>query len=188
MQVRLFGELEAEQAGVPVPVHGTKQRALLALLALRPGQPVSADQLIDALWGDGQAAHPANALQAQIGQLRRTPGAAAVITTDAGYALDVGPDDVDASRFEQLVAALDWFVARGDADAALSLASGMAWLWVINSDFVEGARWLGDALGAKGPRRPELAATAQVWHGYFAPSPTSTPLPEPQANVTVAGR
>ena len=104
MQVRLFGELEAEQAGVPVPVHGAKQRALLALLALRPGQPVSADQLIDALWGDGQAAHPANALQAQIGQLRRTLGAAAVITTDAGYALNVGPDDVDASRFEQLVA------------------------------------------------------------------------------------
>src|SRR5271156_3325345 len=104
MQVRLFGELEAEQAGVPVPVHGAKQRALLALLALRPGQPVSADQLIDALWGDGQAAHPANALQAQIGQLRRTLGAAAVITTDAGYALDVGPDDVDAARFEQLVA------------------------------------------------------------------------------------
>ena len=56
MQVRLFGELEAEQAGVPVPVHGAKQRALLALLALRAGQPVSADQLIDALWGDGQAA------------------------------------------------------------------------------------------------------------------------------------
>ena len=31
----------------------------------------------------------------------------------------------------------------------------------------EGARWLGDALGATGPRRPELAATAQVLHGYF---------------------
>jgi len=34
MQVRPFGELEAEHAGVPVPVHGAKQRALLAL---RPG-------------------------------------------------------------------------------------------------------------------------------------------------------
>src|SRR5579863_3101691 len=87
MQVRLFGELEAEHAGVPVPVRGAKQRALLALLALRPGQPVSVDRLIDVLWGDGQAAHPANALQAQIGQLRRTLGPAAVVTTDAGYAL-----------------------------------------------------------------------------------------------------
>ena len=104
MQVRLFGELEAEQAGMPVPVHGAKQRALLALLALRAGQPVSADRLIDVLWGDGQAAHPGNALQAQVGQLRRTFGAAAVITTDAGYALDAGSRDVDAARFEQLVA------------------------------------------------------------------------------------
>ena len=104
MQVRLFGELEAEHAGVPVPVRGTKQRALLALLALRPGQPVSADRLIDVLWGDGQAANPANALQAQIGQLRRTLGATAIVTTEAGYALDAGPDDVDVVRFEQLAA------------------------------------------------------------------------------------
>ena len=71
------------------------------------------------------------------------------------------------SELGNLRAALDWFIARGDADAALSLASGMAWLWFINSDVVEGARWLGDALSATGPRRPELAATAQVWHGYF---------------------
>ena len=104
MQVRLFGELEAVAAGVPVPVRGAKQRALLALLALRPGQPVSADRLIDVLWGDGQAAHPANALQAQIGQLRRTLGPAAILTTEAGYALDAGPEDVDVVRFEQLAA------------------------------------------------------------------------------------
>jgi predicted ATPase/DNA-binding SARP family transcriptional activator len=104
MQVQLFGELEAEHAGVPVPVRGAKQRALLALLALWPGRPVSADRLIDLLWGDGQAANPANALQAQIGQLRRTLGATAIVTTEAGYALDVGPGDVDVVRFEQLAA------------------------------------------------------------------------------------
>ena len=71
------------------------------------------------------------------------------------------------SDLGNLRAALDWFIAGENADAALSLASGMAWLWVINGDPVEGARWLGDALGARGPRRPELEATAQVWHGYF---------------------
>jgi predicted ATPase/DNA-binding SARP family transcriptional activator len=104
MEVRLFGQLEAVQEGVAVPVRGTRQRALLALLALARGQPVSADRLIDALWGDGQAANPANALQAQIGQLRRTFGVAAIVTTEAGYALAVGPDEVDVVRFEQLVA------------------------------------------------------------------------------------
>ncbi|MGH3204629.1 MAG: ATP-binding protein, partial [Streptosporangiaceae bacterium] len=72
-----------------------------------------------------------------------------------------------------LRAALDWFISAGDADAALSLASGMAWLWFINADFTEGARWLGDALGAEGPRRPEAEATARLWHGYCVGMSTS---------------
>jgi predicted ATPase/DNA-binding SARP family transcriptional activator len=128
MQVRLFGELEAEQAGVPMPVRGTKQRALLALLALQPGQPVSADRLIDVLWSDGQAAHPVNALQAQIGQLRRTLGPATILTTEAGYALDLGAGDIDVARFEQLVTEGRRLAADGEmalASAALSEALGL---------------------------------------------------------------
>ena len=89
MEVRLFGELEAVQDGVVVPVRGAKQRALLALLALHRGKPVSADRLIDHLWGDGEAGNPANALQAQIGQLRRSLGSAAIVTSEAGYALGI---------------------------------------------------------------------------------------------------
>jgi LuxR family transcriptional regulator, maltose regulon positive regulatory protein len=127
MQVRLFGELEAEQAGVPVAVRGAKQRALLALLALRHGQPVSADRLIDLLWGDGQAANPANALQAQIGQLRRALGPAAILTTEAGYALDAGPGDVDVTRFEQLVAQGRRLAEAGEpADASAALGEALA--------------------------------------------------------------
>jgi LuxR family maltose regulon positive regulatory protein len=125
MEVRLFGELEALAGGVPVPVRGAKQRALLALLALQRGQPVSADRLIDLLWGDGQAANPANALQAQIGQLRRTLGPAAILTTEAGYALTAGPDEVDVVRFEQLVAKGQRLAADGEmapASTALSEA------------------------------------------------------------------
>src|ERR1035437_10282534 len=118
MEVRLFGELEAVGAGVPVPVRGAKPRALLALLALQRGQPVSADRLIDVLWGDGQAANPANALQAQIGQLRRTLGPAAILTTEAGYALAAGPGEVDVVRFEQLVAKGQRLAADGEVEAA----------------------------------------------------------------------
>ena len=125
MEIRLFGELEAVAAGVPVPVRGAKQRALLALLALQRGQPISADRLIDVLWGDGQAANPANALQAQIGQLRRTLGPAAILTTEAGYALTAGPDEVDVVRFERLVAKGQRLAADGEmapASAALGEA------------------------------------------------------------------
>ena len=128
MEVRLFGELEALDGGVPVPVRGAKQRALLALLALQRGQPVSADRLIDLLWGDGQAANPANALQAQIGQLRRTLGPAAILTTEAGYALTAGPGEVNVVRFEQLVAKGQRLAAGGEmapASAALGEALGL---------------------------------------------------------------
>jgi DNA-binding SARP family transcriptional activator len=128
MEVRLFGELEALDGGVPVPVRGAKQRALLALLALQRGQPASADRLIDLLWGDGHAANPANALQAQIGQLRRTFGAAAIVTTEAGYALAAGPDEVDVMRFEQLVAKGQRLAVGGEmepASAALGEALGL---------------------------------------------------------------
>ena len=90
------------------------------------------------------------------------------------------------SELGNLRAALDWFIARADADAALSLASGMAWLWFINSDCVEGARWLGDALGATGPRRPELAATAQVWHGYFVCMAFSPAAAVPECDAALA--
>ena len=126
MQVRFFGEFEAVQGGVPVPVRGAKQRTVLALLALHRGQPVSADRLIDALWGDGQVANPVNALQAQIGQLRRTLGATAILTSDAGYALDIGPGDVDAARFEQLVAKGRRLLEEGEtAPASTTLSEAL---------------------------------------------------------------
>ncbi len=128
MEVRLFGELEAVQDGIAVPVRGTKQRALLALLALHRGEPVSADRLIEVLWGDGQAANPANALQAQIGQLRRVFGPAAIVTTEAGYALTIDSGDVDVIRFEQLVAKGRRLSEEGEAalaSAALAAALGL---------------------------------------------------------------
>ena len=116
MEVKLFGEFEVARTGVPIQVRGGKQRALLALLALNRGAPVSADQLIDQLWDDGQAAKPANALQAQIGQLRRTLGASSIITSEAGYALAVGPEEIDVVRFEQLVARGRKLIVEGDRE------------------------------------------------------------------------
>ena len=69
-----------------------------------------------------------NALQAQIGQLRRVFGPGAIVTTEAGYALDVGSDEVDVVRFEQLVAEGRRLAADGEmvlASAALGEALGL---------------------------------------------------------------
>ena len=84
---------------------------------------ISADRLIDVLWGEEQIANTANALQAQIGQLRRTLGATAIVTSEAGYVLDIGPDDLDAARFEQLVAKGRRLLEEGEAALASSTLS-----------------------------------------------------------------
>ena len=57
-----------------MPLGGSKQRTLLALLLLAPNRPVSVDRLIDAVWsGDPPAAAP-NALQYHVSQLRKVLG------------------------------------------------------------------------------------------------------------------
>src|SRR5215210_992650 len=48
--VRLLGPLEVGVSGRPVELRRQKQRALLALLALRAGEVVSIDRLVDELW------------------------------------------------------------------------------------------------------------------------------------------
>ena len=125
MEVRFFGEFEVVESGEVVPVRGAKQRALLALLALHRGQPIGAERLIDALWEDGQSTNPSNALQAQIGQLRRTLGARTILTTEAGYALAIAPGDIDVVRFAELVAEGRRLSDEGEVEAA-SAALGEA--------------------------------------------------------------
>ena len=52
IQIRLLGLVEVSLDGRPVALGGSKQRALLALLALNVNAPVSTDLLIDGLWGE----------------------------------------------------------------------------------------------------------------------------------------
>ncbi len=84
--------------GAPVAIPGTKVRALLADLLVHAGEPVSADRLIDELWGDAPLANPAGSLQAKISQLRRAleqaePRARAlVVSRPPGYLLQVDAD------------------------------------------------------------------------------------------------
>ena len=47
----MLGTLEVSHGGRPVVVRGGLPRRLLALLALTPGLEVSADRLVDGLWG-----------------------------------------------------------------------------------------------------------------------------------------
>ena len=125
LHVRVLGPVELQdEHGRPVPVVGERQRALLAVLVARAGAVVSAGTLTDLLWADAERpAHPSAALQNHVSRLRRALAGAGVDADDAlrtrppGYALALRSDQVDATRFEQLVAQ-----ARRTTDAAAALA------------------------------------------------------------------
>jgi predicted ATPase/DNA-binding winged helix-turn-helix (wHTH) protein len=86
--------------GESVEITGFRLRALLALLAVAPGQVRRAEYLADQLWNGEPPS--ANALQALISRLRRVVGAESVASRPTGYLLDVDPELVDLGRFEQL--------------------------------------------------------------------------------------
>ena len=68
----MLGSVEVRDgAGCLVEVSGARLRALLALLALRPGQVAGAGYLIDELWESHPPDGAANALQALVSRLRR---------------------------------------------------------------------------------------------------------------------
>ena len=109
MDLQLLGPVEATVDGRPIPLGATKQRALLAMLALRANSTVSIDALIECLWAGDPPATAAKMVQLYVSQLRRLldGSGAEIITHGRGYELRLEPDGVDAIRFERSVAGAD---------------------------------------------------------------------------------
>ncbi|MFF5290706.1 BTAD domain-containing putative transcriptional regulator [Paractinoplanes globisporus] len=129
MRFGLLGPLAVSDGERPVRLTGTKQHALLALLALNAGRPVPADRLIDGVWGDEGPRDLANALQHQISRLRAALGGDHVARRDPGYVLEVPPDAVDVRRFERLAGEGRAALRRDDpGEAATRLRAALA-LW-----------------------------------------------------------
>lgn len=124
-------------AGEPVSVPDTKVRTLLLDLLVNRGHPVSADRLIEDVWGDRPPRNATGTLQARISQLRTAldraePGSRALVAHGpAGYTLTA--DVVDSNVFEQLVSA-------GRLREALDLWRGPAYADVPDHEFARATR------------------------------------------------
>ena len=66
-----MGPLEARLDGRPVALGPRKQRAVLAMLALEAGRTVSADRLVEGLWGEQPPPSAPKMVQLYVSQLRR---------------------------------------------------------------------------------------------------------------------
>ena len=113
------------------------------------GKVVSVERLIDAVWaGDAPPERAAKTLNTYLSRLRAALGDGLVQKRDPGYSLVVDPDMIDATRFEQLVAAARSRLEAGDTteakvrlDEALALWNGPAydefasepWAWAAAS-------------------------------------------------------
>jgi DNA-binding SARP family transcriptional activator/tetratricopeptide (TPR) repeat protein len=108
LRVDVLGELRITVDGRHVVPGQPRQRAVLAVLALRSPHPVSRDELVDAVWGDDPPSSASGSLHTYISALRRLvepdlPARASgnlIITTDSGYACLVAPADL--GEFERL--------------------------------------------------------------------------------------
>ena len=101
LEFAILGPLEVRRDGRVLALGRGRQRSLLAMLLVRANESVSADRLIDQLWGEEAPVDAANALQVHVSRLRRTLAVdGALETGSAGYRLVVPAGGLDAERFE----------------------------------------------------------------------------------------
>ncbi len=120
MEFRILGPLEVGDRGLIVGLGG-KPRVLLAMLLVKANEVVSAERLIDGLWGERPPETAKAALQMHVSQLRKLLGAERIETRAPGYRLRVSADESDVGRFEQLL-------GEGGAERAERLREALA-LW-----------------------------------------------------------
>ena len=149
MEFRVLGPLEAVADGRPVPLGGTKQRALLARLLLDAGQTVGAARLVDDLWGDAPPDSSRKMVQVYVSRLRKLLPDGVLRTRASGYQLTIPPDSLDLERFERHRAAGRVALEQGRYDEAaerfrdaLALWRGPALAEFVHEPFAhgEGAR------------------------------------------------
>ena len=130
MDFRILGPLEVHNDSGTVALGGAKPRAVLAMLLLHANQPVSAERLALALWGEEAPAGSVKTVQVHVSRVRKALGNGNIlVTTPAGYCLHVAPGELDAEQFERLVEDGRRALAAGDADAAAHALQEALALW-----------------------------------------------------------
>ena len=106
--VRVLGPIDILTPEGALAVGGSHARALLGALAIGANHAVSIDHLQQDIWGDEPPDSVDESLQSYVSHLRQLLGADAIVHTDHSYELVACDENIDALRFELLVAdALD---------------------------------------------------------------------------------
>src|SRR6201998_3027384 len=127
VELGVLGPLQVRQDGAPLTIPGANPRAILTMLGLPGGSVVSADTLVELLWGEDPPRTAAKALQTHISGLRRTLGDGFVLTEGAGWTL--AESEVDAARYKSAARLARDAVAAGDTRQAVARFAEALALW-----------------------------------------------------------
>ena len=130
MEFGILGPLEVRSDAGAMVLGGSRPRAVLAVLLLHPNESVSAERLAVALFGEDAAAGAVKTVRVHVSRLRSALGDPDVlVTTTDGYRLRVRPDELDAERFERLVAEGQDALRAGQAGRASAVLRKALGLW-----------------------------------------------------------
>lgn len=102
MEFRVLGPLEVRGDSGPINVGGPKPQTVLAVLLAHANRRVSADRLIDEVWGSNPPDAARKALQSYVAQLRRAVNRSTELLQGdgTGYLIEVTPEQLDSLLFE----------------------------------------------------------------------------------------
>jgi DNA-binding SARP family transcriptional activator len=134
MRFNMLGTLEViADSGEKVPIPRPRVRELLAVLLLMNGRPVSAESLIEAVWGEDAPSSRVGTLRTHVYLLRRNLAVAERLhREDGGYLLDVRSGELDLADFRALAAQGQWALEAGDLPGAEDLLRRAVGLWRLS--------------------------------------------------------
>ncbi|MCC3768063.1 tetratricopeptide repeat protein [Streptomyces sp. UNOC14_S4] len=189
-----------------VSVGSPQAQAVFTVLLLRARTPVSARELVAAVWGDEAPPNALGSLRTHVFTLRRllepgrAPRAAArtLLTTGDGYTLRVAPEDVDLTVFELRTAEARRALAAGRPERARSLLVSALDLWRgsplvgVPGPYAEAQRARLEELRLAAVEARREAEIALGRHddatGLRAPAPSDGPARLPQDTADFTGR
>jgi hypothetical protein len=118
MLFSFLGPLEVTDGDRKIPLAAPKQRALLAVLLLHGGEPVSIESLVEQLWAGEPPTTATKAIRVYVGQLRKALGPGVIVTQTGGFAIPLHGHETDVARFEDLAAEGRRRLDDGDAETA----------------------------------------------------------------------
>jgi DNA-binding SARP family transcriptional activator/tetratricopeptide (TPR) repeat protein len=132
VEFRILGPVEIWADGRRHDLGSPKEACVLAVLLLTPGRPVSADALVDHVWGADPPAKVRGSLWSYIARLRRVLEADArvrVVSRSGLYVLETDPEAVDLHRFRRLRAQARALAESGEIEHAALMLREAEDLW-----------------------------------------------------------